>query len=51
VHGFRGETSSPEQVEGRVSHDIYYIDNWSLLLDIWTLILTVFSPMTRRNAR
>jgi Undecaprenyl-phosphate glucose phosphotransferase len=51
VHGFRGETNSHAQVEGRVAHDIYYIDNWSLLLDIWTLILTVFSPATRRNAR
>ena len=51
VHGFRGETNSHEQIEGRVAHDIYYIDNWSLLLDIWTLILTVFSPATRRNAR
>jgi Undecaprenyl-phosphate glucose phosphotransferase len=51
VNGFRGETSSHEQIEGRVAHDIYYIDNWSLLLDIWTLILTVFSPATRRNAQ
>jgi Undecaprenyl-phosphate glucose phosphotransferase len=51
THGYRGETSSPEQVRGRVEHDIYYIDHWSILLDIWTLILTVFSPATRRNAR
>jgi exopolysaccharide biosynthesis polyprenyl glycosylphosphotransferase len=51
VHGFRGETTTHEQVEGRVAYDIYYIDNWSLLLDIWTIILTVFSPATRRNAR
>ena len=50
VHGFRGETSTPAQVEGRVAHDIYYIDNWSIFLDIWTLVLTVFSPATRRNA-
>ncbi|HZY67652.1 MAG TPA: sugar transferase, partial [Devosia sp.] len=50
VHGFRGETTTPEQIEGRVAHDIYYIDNWSIFLDIWTLILTVFSPATRRNA-
>jgi Undecaprenyl-phosphate glucose phosphotransferase len=50
VHGFRGETSTPAQIEGRVAHDIYYIDNWSIFLDIWTLILTVFSPATRRNA-
>jgi polysaccharide biosynthesis protein PslA len=51
VNGFRGETNSHDQIKGRVEHDIYYIDNWSLLLDLWTLILTVFSPATRRNAR
>jgi Undecaprenyl-phosphate glucose phosphotransferase len=51
VHGYRGETASREQIEGRVAHDIYYIDHWSILLDLWTLMLTVFSPHTRRNAR
>jgi len=51
VHGFRGETSSQSQIEGRVEYDIHYIDNWSIFLDIWTLLLTVFSPATRRNAR
>jgi Undecaprenyl-phosphate glucose phosphotransferase len=51
VHGFRGETSSRAQIEGRVAHDIYYIDHWSIFLDLWTLILTLFSPATRRNAR
>jgi lipopolysaccharide/colanic/teichoic acid biosynthesis glycosyltransferase len=51
VHGFRGETSSREQIEGRVTHDIYYIDHWSIFLDLWTLVLTLFSPATRRNAR
>jgi Undecaprenyl-phosphate glucose phosphotransferase len=51
VNGFRGETASREQIEGRVAHDIHYIDNWSLLFDIWILILTLFSPATRRNAR
>jgi Undecaprenyl-phosphate glucose phosphotransferase len=51
VNGFRGETANAAQLEGRVAHDIYYIDNWSLLLDIWVLILTIFSPAARRNAR
>lgn len=38
VCGYRGDTSIPE----RIKHDIYYIENWSLLLDIKILILTVF---------
>jgi exopolysaccharide biosynthesis polyprenyl glycosylphosphotransferase len=51
VNGHRGETSTFEQVEGRVRHDLYYIDNWSVFLDLWILVLTVVSPATRRNAR
>lgn len=50
VNGFRGETSTFEQVEGRTVHDLYYIDNWSILLDLWIIVLTVFSPATHRNA-
>jgi Undecaprenyl-phosphate glucose phosphotransferase len=49
VHGFRGETSRHEQIEGRVAHDIHYIDNWSIFLDVWILILTVFSLRTHKN--
>jgi len=50
VNGFRGETSTMEQVEGRTTHDLYYIENWSIFLDCWIVLLTVFSPKTRRNA-
>ena len=39
VHGLRGAaTSLPDRVE----HDLYYIENWSLLLDIRILVRTVF---------
>lgn len=51
AHGFRGETVTRAQIESRIEYDIYYIENWSIFLDIWTLILTVFSPAPRRNAR
>jgi len=50
VNGYRGETSTFEQVRGRTEHDLYYIDNWSIWLDCWIVLLTVFSPKTRRNA-
>lgn len=50
VNGFRGETSTLEQVAGRTEHDLYYIDNWSIFLDCWIVLLTVFSPKTRKNA-
>jgi lipopolysaccharide/colanic/teichoic acid biosynthesis glycosyltransferase len=34
----------------RVEHDLYYIDNWSLALDVQIMIRTVFSPASYRNA-
>jgi Undecaprenyl-phosphate glucose phosphotransferase len=50
VNGLRGETRTVRDMQRRVEHDIYYIDNWSLLFDIKILLLTVFSPKTYRNA-
>jgi Undecaprenyl-phosphate glucose phosphotransferase len=49
VNGYRGETKTFASVEGRTLHDLHYIDNWSPLLDVWILILTVFSIRTHRN--
>ena len=45
VTGFRGETRELWQMEGRVEHDIWYIQHWSLWLDmriIWMTIKTIF---------
>ena len=50
VHGFRGEVSSDEKLKGRIEHDLYYIDNWSLWLDLKILFLTVFSKTSHSNA-
>lgn len=50
VNGWRGETDTPEKVRGRVEHDLFYIDNWSLLLDISILIRTIVSRTAYRNA-
>ena len=41
VHGYRGDTS----IEGRIQHDIWYIEHWSLGLDI----RIIFSHNIRRN--
>ena len=51
VTGFRGETSELWQMEGRVDQDIYYIQHWSIWLDmriIWMTIKTCFK--TDKNA-
>jgi exopolysaccharide biosynthesis polyprenyl glycosylphosphotransferase len=50
VNGYRGVTSTIEQIQGRTSYDLFYIDNCSIFLDLWVLLLTVFSPKTRSNA-
>jgi len=46
VNGWRGDTSIKERVE----HDIYYIENWSLLFDIQIILKTIFGTKTKRNA-
>ena len=45
VHGLRGDTSLPARIE----HDIYYIQNWSIGLDVKILILTVWSVLRDRG--
>lgn len=41
VNGFRGETKTMEQMQGRVEHDLWYMENWNLWLDIKIVLLTI----------
>jgi Undecaprenyl-phosphate glucose phosphotransferase len=50
VNGWRGETDTDEKMRARVEHDLWYIDNWSLALDLRILVLTAFSRKAFRNA-
>ena len=50
VNGFRGETDTEDKMRARVEHDLYYIDNWSMALDLRILWLTVFSKKAYQNA-
>jgi Undecaprenyl-phosphate glucose phosphotransferase len=50
VKGYRGETVRVEQMKGRVDCDLWYINNWSLTLDLKILALTCIELMRRRNA-
>lgn len=45
VNGYRGETQSPEDVQGRMEHDLYYIDHWSIWFDLEILTRTLFVIM------
>ncbi len=50
VNGWRGETDTLEKMEQRVHHDLHYIQNWGLLLDLKIIFRTVFGSGTRQNA-
>jgi Undecaprenyl-phosphate glucose phosphotransferase len=50
IHGLRGETNTDDKMHKRVEYDLYYIDNWSLGLDLQILIRTVISPASYQNA-
>ena len=50
VKGWRGETDVPEKILNRVEHDLFYIENWSLWLDVKILLMTVWVAVTGRNA-
>ncbi|GAC1397754.1 MAG: undecaprenyl-phosphate glucose phosphotransferase [Thermoanaerobaculia bacterium] len=46
VHGWRGNTS----IRIRIEHDLYYIENWSLMLDLKILFMTVVHGLRHENA-
>ncbi|WP_421918647.1 exopolysaccharide biosynthesis polyprenyl glycosylphosphotransferase [Marinifilum sp.] len=50
VNGWRGPTETRLQYNGRTLHDIWYIENWSFLLDIYIVYLTLFGKKVRKNA-
>jgi Undecaprenyl-phosphate glucose phosphotransferase len=50
VRGYRGETTRIEQMKGRIDCDLWYINNWSLLLDLKITVLTCVAVMRRKNA-
>jgi len=50
VHGYRGETDTIEKMRRRIECDLYYIDNWSFLLDIKIIVMTLFSRRGYTNA-
>jgi putative colanic acid biosynthesis UDP-glucose lipid carrier transferase len=46
VNGWRGDTD----LNKRIEHDLYYIQNWSLGFDLFIAAKTVFSGMVNKNA-
>ena len=50
VNGLRGATPSVDQIARRVKMDLWYINNWSLWLDIQILMKTISEVLRKRNA-
>ncbi len=50
INGWRGETDTVEKIEQRVAHDLHYIENWSLWMDIKILASTPWSVLHGKNA-
>lgn len=50
VNGMRGETEVLEKMQGRIDHDLYYLQNWSIWFDLWIILRTVWVVLRRDNA-
>jgi Undecaprenyl-phosphate glucose phosphotransferase len=47
INGWRGEIDNQEKIQKRVEFDLYYIENWSVLLDLFILMKTPLALMTK----
>ncbi len=50
ICGYRGETDTLDKMEGRIKHDIYYLEHWSLWLDLKIIFLTPLATIQNKNA-
>ncbi|MEI9983985.1 MAG: sugar transferase [Aliidongia sp.] len=50
IHGFRGATADAEHLRRRTEFDLYYIEEWSLFLDLKIILLTIFHVINPNNA-
>jgi Undecaprenyl-phosphate glucose phosphotransferase len=49
VNGWRGETDTIDKIMQRVNHDLYYIEHWSILFDLYIVLMTPVSLISRNE--
>ncbi len=49
INGWRGEVDSEEKIQKRVEFDLYYIENWSVLFDLYILLKTPLALLTKNE--
>jgi Undecaprenyl-phosphate glucose phosphotransferase len=50
INGWRGEVDTADKIQARVEHDLHYIENWSVLFDLYILLLTPIRIINQENA-
>jgi lipopolysaccharide/colanic/teichoic acid biosynthesis glycosyltransferase len=50
INGWRGEIDNEEKIRRRVEFDLHYIENWSVLFDLFILLKTPFALLKSENA-
>jgi putative colanic acid biosynthesis UDP-glucose lipid carrier transferase len=50
VNGWRGETDTYNKMRNRVDHDLWYINHWSIYLDLVIILRTLFTGFTDKQA-
>jgi lipopolysaccharide/colanic/teichoic acid biosynthesis glycosyltransferase len=50
VNGWRGPTDTEEQRNNRTMHDLWYVENWTPMLDFKIVFMTVFGEKTHKAA-
>jgi Undecaprenyl-phosphate glucose phosphotransferase len=50
INGWRGEIDNEEKIQKRVEFDLYYIENWSVLFDLYILLKTPLALLKSENA-
>jgi Undecaprenyl-phosphate glucose phosphotransferase len=49
INGWRGETDTIDKIMQRVNHDLYYIDHWSILFDLYIVAMTPVSLVSKNE--